>query len=233
MIKGLTELEECVLMRLLPEEFERDEYGIPIMNSVPWEQYDFNGVRGVNFQNLKLMANNSKSLVLNFRYDRELERLWLNPLRYIPKLQTAFAVTTPDYSVAPQMDKLEMEHMIYKARWLGCFWQLCGINAIPVIPWTDASSYKLCFGNVAQGSVVAISTVGVKRNLSAFLEGFAAMQEYISPELIIVYGDMIAGMYGRFINYSYKSCLARKTSLYKQLTLPLNCQPYFEIRRCS
>lgn len=64
MIKGLTELDECVLMRLLPDEFERDEYGIPIMHSRPWEQYDFSDVRGVNFQNLKLMANNSKSLVL-------------------------------------------------------------------------------------------------------------------------------------------------------------------------
>lgn len=51
------------------------------------------------------------------------------------------------------------------------------------------------------------------------MQGFNEMKRRINPPLIIVYGDMIDGMTGRFVNIKYKEAFnSNKTCFYKQLS---------------
>ena len=55
--------------------------------------------------------------------------------------------------------------------------------------------------------------------MKVFLEGFNEMKKRIEPPLIIVYGDMIFGMTGRFVNIKYKDAFNNKNKEFKQLCL--------------
>lgn len=56
---------------------------------------------------------------------------------------------------------------------------------------------------------MVISTLGCHNNTEVFLKGFNEMKKRLTPSLIIVYGDMIEGMTGRFVNYKYSDAFSR------------------------
>ena len=70
-------------------------------------------------------------------------------------------------------------------------------------------TYDVVFGGVEKGSIVVISTLGCQNNAEVFLEGFNEMKKRIEPSLIIVYGDMIDGMTGRFVHFKYNEAFAK------------------------
>lgn len=127
-------------------------------------------------------------------------RLWNNPLKYVSKYQTAAFVTTPEFSVYPN----ELRHNVFKGRRIGKTRQNYGCKVIPVIPWATPDTYDLCFSGIEEGLLIIIFTTGCRKNNEMFLNGFNEVKKRIKPELIIVYGNMIKGMTGRFINYKYK-----------------------------
>ena len=102
------------------------------------------------------------------------------------------------------------------SRWLGRTWQNYGYKVIPTVAWALPDTYDLCFEGIEYGSVVAISTLGCHSNIDAFLMGFKQMMARINPSLIIVYGDMIKGMFGTFIGFKYVDGFNRK---YEQISL--------------
>ena len=144
-------------------------------------------------------------------------RLWNNPLKYIPLFQKCAAVVSPDFSVSPTMNKYEIEHNVFMSRWLGNLWHFYGCTVIPSISWATKETYELCLSGIQKGSVIAVSTLGVQNNKEIFLDGFNNVQKNIEPPLTFVYGDMLDGMYGKFVNFPYKEAFNTK---YKQLTLP-------------
>lgn len=81
-------------------------------------------------------------------------------------------------------------------------------------------SYDVCFSGIEQGSPVVISTLGCKGNAEDFLAGFNEMKRRLTPSIIIVYGDMIKGMSGRFIRFSYQDSFATNAS-----QLHMECVP--------
>ena len=118
-----------------------------------------------------------------------------------------------------RMNQNEITHNIFMNRWLGCLWQDYGIKALPTIPWGTEGTYDICFGGIERGGIVIISTLGVSENLEIFYKGFYAMKKYLDPSLIIVYGDMLPDMYGRFINYKYTDAFNTNKQAYRQLSL--------------
>ena len=228
----LSEIEKIELLRPVSNEHIKDRHSIPIMQPVTLDMLDWENLFPINIQNLSSHSNNSQSIVFFFRNDTAMRKYWLHPVKYVPLLQTAALVATPDFSVDPNMDYEELRHMVYQSRWLGCFWQDRGVPAIPTIVWETSRTYDLCFDSLPNNSVVALSTIGVKDNLSVFIAGYIEMMKRISPQLIIVYGDMIDGMWGRFINFPYAQC-HRRSPHHQQLQLELKYSKIFEIRRCS
>lgn len=56
------------------------------------------------------------------------------------------------------------------------------------------------------------------------------MMKRIEPSLIIVYGNMLNGMYGRFINYKYADVFNRNKEKYKQMSIE-GISPIFDRKR--
>jgi hypothetical protein len=200
------------------------------MHKITEDMIDINHAKPLNIKNLSSKYNNFDKIVLPFNYDKDILKYWNSPLKYIPLLQSAMAVGTPDYSVYENMNLNEIRHNVYKNRWLGCLWQDYGINAMPTIPWGTPDTFKICFGGVERGGIVIISTIGCEKNLDLFYHGFYAMQEMIAPSLIIVYGKMLPKMYGRFVNYRYTEAFNKNNQEYKQLCL-FEPARIFEIKR--
>ncbi len=230
MIHGINDYEKLKVIRPILGDHLCDNQHMPVMHKVTEDMLDLDHAKALNLQNLNNKHNNSDKIVLPFTYDKKILRYWNDPFKYIPVLQTAMAVGTPDYSVYPSMNPIEISHNIYQNRWLGCLWQTYGCRAIPTIAWALPNTFDICFSGVEYGSIVIISTVGCVEHQFEFMQGYDEMMTRINPQLIIVYGKVLSGMYGRFLQYSYTDAFNKESSSYKQLTL-FDISPIFERKR--
>lgn len=180
---------------------------------------DFQKIKPLNIQNLSIRNNNTDKMILPFAYDKCLERFWKQSLKYIPLFQSAYAVATLDYSLSEQMEFAEYLYNVYKNRWLGCLWQDYGILSVPTVGWTTEEWDYLSFSGIEKGSIVLISTLGGKRDVEYFMRGYNELIRRIEPPLIIVYGDMLPEMTGRFVNFKYEDSFQPKNSIYLQTVL--------------
>lgn len=166
-----------------------NEYGIPVMTnngSIPAQLIQW-GSR----PKLMEVQEDGNTAVHFFLDDFRFESLWNNPERNLDVLMRIGMVLSPDFSLWRDMPLAMQIWNVYRNRWLGCFWQGHGIQVIPTISWSEPHDF--CFAGVAQGSIVAISTVGVIRDKSAhrlFRAGFEKMSRVIKPEAILCYGDL-------------------------------------------
>ena len=217
MLKGIDEYEKVKVIRPMFGKHILDEYGMPLMHKTTEEMIDFNKIEPLGISNLSKKYNNSDKLIIAFNYDKVLLKYWNNPFKYIPLFQSSAVVCTPDFSVYSNMNYYEVAHNIYMNRWLGCLWQSHGCIALPTVSWAQEDTYDICFSGVEKGSIVIISTLGCEDNQDVFLKGYKEMIRRINPSLVIVYGKMLDGIYGRFINYKYEDAFNTNKIVSKQL----------------
>ncbi len=91
----------------------------------------------------------------------------------------------------------------FKNRWVGAFLQEQGIKVIPTVRLGDLASFNFCFDGVEKGSIVAVSTIGVKKQKSLFMLGYNEMLSRIKPSKIICYGKPFDEMKGDVIEVDY------------------------------
>ena len=214
MIKGLSEEEKYKIIRPVIGGCEFDKYSIPIIKRTPVDSVNWNSLRVTGLQNASSKTANSNILLLMFNYDKSLLSLWNNPLKKVGLFQSYAAVATPDFSIYPTMNINDIRYNIYMSRWLGRTWQNYGCRVLPTVGWGAEDTYDLCFDSIETGSVVVISTLGCHEHSDIFLAGYREMLRRIAPPLIIVYGPMIEGMSGTFLNFSYSDSFLPK---YEQL----------------
>ena len=147
MNKGLTDYEIFKVVRPIFDEFNLDEFDMPVMHKVEESSLDLSNINPTNLQNLK-KGNNNNKLVFPFNYDKVLKRYWDDPLKYIPLFQTVMGIGTPDFSIYKNMNPNQIRTNVYQNRWLGCTWQHYGINAIPTIGWALPDTYDICFSGI-------------------------------------------------------------------------------------
>lgn len=126
--------------------------------------------------------------------DYQFERLWNAPEKYLEELKQFQCVFTPDFSLYMDMPIAMKIWNIYRSRLLGQYWQRQGIKVIPTISWAEEETFEFCFDGIEKGSVVSISTIGVKRDpvaLQIWRDGMTAMIEHIHPSMILVYGGKL------------------------------------------
>ena len=124
-----------------------------------------------------------------FLYDAIFRSVWTCPnksLRYLSKFNI---VLTPDFSLDADMPLAVQIFNTYRNRWCGAYWQAQGYTVIPTVGWSTPDSYEFCFAGIARHSIVALTTLGTRRNKQAFLHGYDAMLEHIQPSLVICYSD--------------------------------------------
>ena len=231
MNKGLSDYELYKVIRPTYGDFTLDQENMPVMHKVEAGSIDFNNANPTNLSNFTNKKDNSNRIVFPFNSDKVLEKYWNDPLKYIPLLQTCMLIGTPDYSLLPSMNPNLIRANVYRNRWIGCTWQNYGINAVPVIGWVKPDTYDVCFSGVEHGGVVMISTISCQTHKQEFLQGYNEMIKRISPSLIIVYGNMISGMTGTFINYTMKDCFndSVKSKNIKQESL-FEISPIFTVK---
>ena len=206
------------IQRPLPEDVALDNMKMPVIKAINEEVSDLEHLSPINFQSLDKKKDNRKKLVLNFRNDDKLERLWTHSLDYIPLIASCGAVVTPDYSVSSSMNPYWMDQYIFRNRYLGCLWQSYGAKVIPSIAWDTPETFDICFSGVEPGGIVCVSTLGVGRNLDVFEAGYEEMKKRLHPSTVILYGDFKPNMSGKFYHVKYTDPFVLKIP-YEQISL--------------
>jgi Domain of unknown function (DUF4417) len=127
-----------------------------------------------------------------FLDDYRFESVWNLPERLERVARVGMALT-PDFSLWLEMPPAMQLWQVYRSRWCGAWMASHGIDVIPAVSWSDQRSHAFAFAGIAQGSVVAVSGVGVQRDREArklFAAGLDAMTEAIEPAALLCYGRM-------------------------------------------
>jgi hypothetical protein len=126
-----------------------------------------------------------------FLDDYRFEVVWSKPERGLSRCQAVGAALTPDFSLWSNMPRVMQLWQVYRSRWCGAWLLSHGVHVIPTVSWSTPDTYDFAFAGITPGSVVAVSTVGTRRDPTArtlFARGYDAMCERIRPALVLVHG---------------------------------------------
>ena len=131
--------------------------------------------------------------------DYQFERIWNKPEDYIDILKQYECILSPDFSLYMDMPMPMKIWNIYRSRLIGQYYQSQGIKVIPTLSWAEEETFEFCFEGIPKGSIVSISTIGVKKNKEALKIWKAGVDELIKriePSTILVYGGKLDYDYG-------------------------------------
>lgn len=126
--------------------------------------------------------------------DYQFERLWNRPEDYIEILKQYECILSPDFSLYMDMPMPMKIWNIYRSRLIGQYYQSQGIKVIPTLSWAEEETFQFCFEGIPQGSIVSISTIGVKKNkeaLKIWKQGVDELIKRIKPSTILIYGGKL------------------------------------------
>lgn len=175
------------------ENSSNDFWQMPIIqnnNFIPTDLIGFNYAKSSKDKNTGIHF---------FIDDYQFERIWNNPEQYVDILKEYQCILSPDFSLYMDMPMPMKIWNIYRSRQIGQYYQSEGINVIPTLSWAEKETFEFCFKGIPKGSIVAISTIGVKRNKDAmkiWTDGMDAMIKEIEPSTIIIYGGELDYDYG-------------------------------------
>lgn len=147
-------------------------------------------------------AKTSKSKQAGIHFfvdDYQFERVWNRPDAYVDVLSEYECVLTPDFSLYLDMPMPTKIWNVYRSRQIGAYYQSLGLKVIPTVSWAEPETYEFCFRGIPSGSVVAVSTIGVKedaRALGVWRDGMSEMMKRVAPSTVVVYGGKIDFDYG-------------------------------------
>ena len=138
-----------------------------------------------------------KNLALHFFLDdyRFRDAVWCNLEGTTFEISKYDFFLTPDLSLWKDLptDYYNRQN-IFRSRFVGAYWQLCGLSVIPTASWGDLNSFSYCFEGLPERSVIAVSGMGNRRTSDAFNRwcyGLRRLEDSKCPTLIIVYGEEI------------------------------------------
>lgn len=126
--------------------------------------------------------------------DYQFERVWNYPEKYIEILEQYECILSPDFSLYLDMPMPMKIWNIFRSRLIGQYFQKRGIKVIPTISWAEKETFSFCFKGIPKGSIVSISTIGVKQDpnaLQIWRDGVDEMIKQIEPKTILVYGGKL------------------------------------------
>lgn len=169
------------IFQMLQGNYELDKFDIPFMLSQDHSIHKL----------IPCLMNKERDGYAHFFLDDyRFERVWNQPFRYLPILQSYEGVLSPDFSLFTDFPIGVQITNTYRNRLLGRFWQSKGMKVIPTIGWSNKASFDFCFSGVKENATVAISTVGIrsKKEKQLFMDGYEEMMIRIKPALTIIYG---------------------------------------------
>ncbi|AVI04229.1 hypothetical protein SEA_FAYELY_1 [Mycobacterium phage Fayely] len=128
-----------------------------------------------------------------FLDDYRFETVWSSPERLFPRVAAVGAALTPDFSLWTDMPRAAQVWNTFRSRWVGAYWQSRGIRVIPTACWSTPDSYEFCFDGIPEGSVVALSSMGIQSNKAEQALFRAGVQELLDrkhPHTVLAYGKL-------------------------------------------
>ena len=145
----------------------------------------------------------SAKLCSLFLDDYKFEAIWKDPEPRVEKLRQYKGILSPPFSTFYTMPTSIQIYNTFRSRWCGAYFQYKGFQVIPTVSWGLPQSYWYCFDGIEKGSVVAVSTLGVRNEKDFFMQGYNEMIRRIEPEAVICYCDPFPEMKGRIIPVDY------------------------------
>ena len=184
-----------------------DTYNLGIMdNENVSDFWQMPIIQNDNFIPSKLIGFNyaktskEKNVGIHFYLDDyQFERLWNKPEDYVDILKQYECILSPDFSLYMDMPMPMKIWNIYRSRLIGQYYQSHGIKVIPTLSWAEPETFEFCFEGIPQGSIVSISTIGVKKNkeaLKIWKQGVDELIKRIRPSTILIYGGKLDYDYG-------------------------------------
>ncbi len=163
----------------------------------------------------KLNGKDTDRIVHFFLDDYKFQVLYNDPEPRIEKLSKYRAVLSPNFSVYTEMPLAIKIYNTFRSRWCGAFMQSKGLKVIPTVAWGDPNTFWFSFDGIEKGSIVAVSTLGVRKEKSLFLQGYNELLRRIKPKVVICYGKAFEEMTGKIIEIDYAETnnLSKKESL--------------------
>ena len=147
-------------------------------------------------------AKTSKEKAVGIHFyvdDYQFERVWNYPEKYVDILKEYECILSPDFSLYMDMPMPMKIWNVYRSRQIGSYFQRQGIPVIPTISWAEKETFDFAFEGIPEGSIVSVSTIGVKENedaLKIWHDGMDEMIKRINPSAILVYGGALEYDYG-------------------------------------
>jgi hypothetical protein len=145
--------------------------------------------------------------------DNIIMRFIRHPKKYIETLKQCCCVLSLDLSTYQEFRLPVIRHNVFLNRLYTQELQQNDINTIPVVQWRDKKSFSFCFLGIPKGSVIAISTMGVRTNaisLSLWKEGMKEAIKQIEPEAILLYGESIDFNFGNIDVFPLPNMIIRR-----------------------
>lgn len=164
------------------------KYGIPklkpYVDAIPKHYVTFSEITAIGDPN---------SCVTNFDHDYVLDRLWNQPYKYVEKLSRYYCFAEPDYSLKINHPLSVQIANTYRSHVVAYYMQEHGVPVLPSMGWSSTVSHEFCFDGHSRGGAVLVSTIGTlrdERSRMYFRLGFSEMLKRISPDAVILYGDI-------------------------------------------
>ena len=189
-----------------------DFWQMPIIrndNFIPSELMGFNYAKS---------SDNKKTGIHFYLDDYQFERLWNSPNEYFDVLSEYECILSPDYSLYLDMPMPMKIWNIYRSRQIGQYYQSLGLKVIPTLSWAEPETFEFCFKGIPKGSIVSISTIGVKRDENAmkiWKDGMDAMIKEVEPSTILVYGGKLDYDYGDIQVLYYENKVTERLKEYE------------------
>ena len=151
--------------------------------------------------------------------DYQFERVWNSPSKYIEEISKYECILSPDFSLYLDMPFAMKIWNVYRSRLIGQYWQNNGTAVIPTISWAEEETFEFCFDGIEKGSIVSISTIGVKRNKEGFEiweKGVKEMIKRIEPSAILIYGGKVDFDFGDIEVRHYKNEVTERMNNYQE-----------------
>ena len=175
------------------DRLDQDFWQMPVIKNngyIPKDLIGFNYAK----------TNEEKNVGIHFYIDDyQFERLWNDPEKYVEVLVDYDCILSPDFSLYMDMPMPMKIWNIYRSRFIGAYYQSKGLRVIPTISWAEKETFDFCFKGIPKGSIVSISTIGVKQDkdaLQIWKDGVTEMIKQIQPSCILVYGGELEFDYG-------------------------------------
>ena len=183
----------------LRNQFKGDGiFDIPLLKT---DEIDLEEIELIGYD--KLCDNKTEAIVHFFMDDYKFEVMWKDPEPRIERMKEYRAVLPPDFSMYTEMPLSIKVYNTFRSRWCGAYMQDKGIKVIPTVSWGEPNTFWFCFDGIPKGSVVAVSTIGVRKEISLFMQGYEEMMRKIKLQAVICYGEPFEEMKGKIIKVDY------------------------------